>query len=74
MAKVKFGQRLFRAVMYGVVGGYLMFFITYFLVSAINGIAGTTVIDPVYLGMGSFALGFTTPVAIEISKDIENSR
>ena len=71
---VKFGARLIRGVFYGVVLGNIMFLIAYFLGSAINGIAGSTVINQTALGVGMFGIGFTAPIVIEISKDLENQK
>ena len=66
----KLGAKLVRAVFYGILIGVIFFLAAFFLITAINGTAGTTVVNPTYMSLGAFAIGFTAPIATELSKDI----
>ena len=70
--KYKFGSRIIRALFYSMPLGYLAFLIFYMLSTAINGVAGTPVVPSTYIGIGGFVMGFSLPIAIEISKDMES--
>jgi len=69
--KPKIGQRIMRAIFYGNIFGFIIFLITYFLITAINGVAGQDVIPAIPMSIGGYAIGFSTPLAIELSKDME---
>ena len=69
--RVKFAARLVRGTLVGFILGFTLFIIATFIGVAINRVAGTTVIDPVALSMFGFGVGFSGPIAIEISRKME---
>ncbi len=68
--KPKFAQRLIRALFNGNVIGFLLFWITYFLAIAVNGLASSTVFNPIYVGLFNYAIGLSSSIGIELSKDM----
>ncbi|MEM3708827.1 MAG: hypothetical protein QXF43_04205 [Nitrososphaerales archaeon] len=71
MSKVRFGQRLFRAMVYGGAGGGLAFIATNILAKAVNVIAGSTIINEVGYPLLAFSVIFAGALGIELSKDME---
>ena len=69
--KPKIGQRLVRALFVGNMIGTLLFFISYFFATAINGISGTTTISPIPVSLGMYGFGLSASIGIELSKDLE---
>ena len=69
--KPKIGQRIIRAAFIGNMIGFIMFLTIYLLTTAINGVAGSTVLPEVPLSIGGYAIGLSASIGIELSKDIE---
>lgn len=70
----KLAARLMRALMYSMMAGPMAFLGSFWMVTAINKISGSTVVDPTGVGLGFFAMGFVAPLAIELSKDLEEEK
>lgn len=69
--KPKIGARIIRAVFIGNMIGFILFLTVYLLTTAINGIAGSTVLPQIPLSVGSWAMGLSASIGIELSKDLE---
>lgn len=69
--KPKIGQRIVRALFIGNMIGFVLFLVSYFLTTAINGVAGDTVLPEVPLSIGAYGMGIAASIGIELSKDME---
>ena len=73
MAKPKLGARVIRAIFVSSTVGLFGFLGFYLLTTAINTIAGTTVVNPIGLGLIAFGGALTGGISIELSKDLEEN-
>lgn len=69
--KPKLGQRIVRALFVGNMIGFVLFIVSYFMATAINGLAGSTVLPQIPLSLGAWGMGISVSIGIELSKDIE---
>ena len=69
--KPKIGQRIVRALFIGNMIGFVLFLVSYFLTTAINGVADQDVLPAVPLSLGGYGMGLAASIGIELSKDIE---
>ena len=70
-SKVKLGKRISVAIPTGLALGFLFWMLSYFIATAINTTAGTTVINPTGISLGAFGLGFALPTSVALSKDLD---
>ncbi len=71
MANPKLGARMVRASLIGNLVGALLFFVFYMGMVFINGVGGTTVMQPLYSGIFGYIVGLSAGLGIEFSKDLE---
>ncbi|MCD6446480.1 hypothetical protein J7L49_06835 [Candidatus Bathyarchaeota archaeon] len=72
--KAKIWARIARAVFNGFAVGTMAFFSVYGLTSAVNTLAGTTVLSAMGSGLLTFFSFFGGSIGIELSKDIEETQ